>query len=84
VVAAQASDELLNISGVSASIVVYPTEDGGVTISARSIGDINVQVLLEHLGGGGNKSAAGAQLKNTSLREAVNKLFAAIDKYIDG
>jgi c-di-AMP phosphodiesterase-like protein len=84
VVAAQASDELLNISGVTASIVVYPTEDGGVTISARSIGDINVQVLLEQLGGGGNKSSAGAQLKSISLRDAVNNLFAAIDKYIDG
>jgi c-di-AMP phosphodiesterase-like protein len=83
VIVAQAADDLLNISGVEASIVVCPTEDGGVIISARSIGDINVQVLLEKLGGGGNRSAAGAQLKDISLRDAVNRLFAAIDSYLD-
>lgn len=83
IVAAQASDELLNIEGVTASVVIYPTADGGVIISARSIGDVNVQVLLEKLGGGGNKSAAGAQLKDISLRDAVNKLFSAIDEYME-
>lgn len=81
VVAAQAADELLNISGVQASVVAYPTESGGVIISARSIGEFNVQVLLESLGGGGNKSAAGAQLENISIRDAVNKVFRAIDEY---
>ncbi len=83
VVAAQAADEMLNISGVQASVVLYPTKDGGVIISARSIGDVNVQVLLEKLGGGGNMSAAGAQLKNISLRDAVNSLLRAIDEYLD-
>lgn len=83
IVAAQAADEMLSIIGIQASLVIYPTETGGVIISARSIGDVNVQVLLEELGGGGNKSAAGAQLENISLREAVNKLFAAIDKYFE-
>ena len=83
VVAAQAADEMLNISGVEASIVLFPTPDGGVTISARSIGNINVQVLLEQLGGGGNNASAGAQLKDIGIREAVNQLFAAIDKYLD-
>ena len=83
VVAAQAADELLNISGIEASIVLFPTPDGGVAISARSIGNINVQVLLEQLGGGGNTAAAGAQMKDISIREAVNQLFAAIDKYLD-
>ena len=82
VVAAQAADELLNISGVQASAVLYPMEKGGVAISARSIGDVNVQVLLEQLGGGGNKSSAGAQLQNISLRDAVNRLFAVIDEYM--
>lgn len=81
IVAAQAADELVNISGVQASVVVYPTRDGGVSMSARSIGEVNVQVLLETLGGGGNKSAAGAQLPDTSLRDAVNRLFKAIDDY---
>ena len=83
VVAAQAADELLNISDVQASAVLYPMEGGGVAVSARSIGEVNVQVLLEQLGGGGNKSAAGAQLRDMDLRTAVNRLFAAIDKYLE-
>lgn len=81
VVAAQAADELLNISGIEASIVAYATKDGGVVISARSIGDVNVQLILEKLGGGGNKGAAGAQVSNMSLREAVNTICASIDEY---
>lgn len=82
-VAAQAADEMLTISGIQASLVAYPTLEGGVIVSARSIGDVNVQVLLEELGGGGNKSAAGVQLEKIQLRDAVNKLFAAVDKYFD-
>lgn len=81
IVAAQAADEMLNITGIAASIVIYPTENGGVIISARSIGEVNVQVLLEELGGGGNKSAAGVQMESLSLRDAVGRLFAAIDNY---
>ena len=84
VVVAQAADELLNISGVEVSFVVTPTDDGGANISARSIGDMNAQMIMEKLGGGGNRSAAAAQLKDTSLRDAVNSLFAAIDDYLDG
>lgn len=84
VIIAQAADELLNISGVEVSFVVCPTGDGGVNISARSIGDINVQVIMEKLGGGGNRSAAACQIKDTTLRDAVNSLFAAIDEYLDG
>lgn len=83
IVAAQAADEMLNIVGIQASLVIYPTKSGGVLVSARSIGDVNVQVLLEELGGGGNKSAAGLQMENIPLRDAVNKLFAAIDKYFE-
>ena len=83
VVAAQAADELLNVSGIQASIVAYPTAQGGVVISARSIGDINVQLILEKLGGGGNKSAAGAQIANMSIRDAVNTICASIDEYLD-
>ena len=81
VVASQAADELLNISGIEASIVLFPSGDGGVNLSARSIGSLNVQVLLEELGGGGNKSAAAAQLKNTTLEESLLKLRTAIDNY---
>lgn len=84
VIIAQAADELLNISGVEVSFVVSPTKDGGANISARSIGDINVQVIMEKLGGGGNRSAAACQIPNTTLRDAVNSLFTAIDEYLDG
>lgn len=83
VVAAQAADELLNIDGIDSSFVAYATDDGGVVISARSIGEVNVQLILEKLGGGGNKSAAGAQIADMSLRDAVNRLCAAIDEYLD-
>ena len=83
VVAAQAADELLNISGVQASAVLYPMDGGGVAVSARSIGEVNVQVLLEELGGGGNRSSAGAQIPDIDLRGAVNRLCAAIDRYMD-
>ena len=83
VVAAQAADELLNISGIQASFVLYATAEGGVVISARSIGELNVQLVLEKLGGGGNKSAAGAQIKDTPLREVVNLLCKHIDEYFN-
>ena len=73
VVAAQAADELLNISGVDASIVIAPDGKGKIYASARSIGEMNVQILMEKLGGGGNRSAAAVQFTDTSLEEAVEK-----------
>ena len=81
VVAAQAADELLNISGVDASIVIAPDAKGEVFASARSIGEINVQLIMEKLGGGGNASAAAVQFKGEDLPGAVNKVYAAIDDY---
>ena len=80
--AAQAADELLNISGISTSFVLYPDEDR-VIISARSIGDANVQVILEPLGGGGNTATAGAQLKNCTVKEALDQLVASIDQFYE-
>ena len=82
VLAAQAADELLNIAGITASFVMYP--DGGtVYLSARSIGSANVQMILEPLGGGGNTATAGAQLKNTEIKDALDKLVASIDKFYE-
>ena len=81
VVAAKAADEMLNISGVEASVVVSPDDKGNINISARSIGEVNVQILMEKLGGGGNRSAAAAQLKDVTLEEAVKNVYAAIDEY---
>ena len=82
VVAAQAADELLNIAGVDASVVVAPDGKGGAFASARSIGDVNVQLIMEALGGGGNRSAAAAQFSDTGLQDAVKKLYDAIDNYL--
>ena len=81
--AAQAADELLNISGITASFVLYPQDDQ-VIISARSIGKANVQMILEPMGGGGNTATAGAQVKGNSVKEVLDQLVASIDKYYEG
>ncbi len=80
--AAQAADELLNISGISASFVLYP-DDTGVIISARSIGEANVQMILEPLGGGGNTATAGAQVRDASVKDVLDQLVASIDQYYE-
>lgn len=82
VVAAQAADELLNVSGVNASVVAYPNEKG-VYVSSRSIGDLNVQLIMESLGGGGNRNAAACQLTDATIEEAVDQIHQAIDSYLD-
>ena len=78
--APQAADELLGISGVKASFVLYRM-DGVCYISARSLGGFNVQLIMEAIGGGGHQTMAGAQL-NTSVEEAVEKVKKAIDEFI--
>ena len=78
--AAQAADELLNISGITASFVLYPDGDQ-VIVSARSIGETNVQMVLEPLGGGGNTATAGAQIANTTVKDVLDKLVASIDEF---
>ena len=80
--AAQAADELLNISGITASFVLYPDGDQ-VVVSARSIGDANVQVILEPLGGGGNTATAGAQVQGSTVKEVLDSLVASIDKFYE-
>lgn len=69
VVCAQAANELLNINGINASFVFTEYNDK-IYISARSIDDINVQLIMERIGGGGHMNVAGAQLENTSMEEA--------------
>ena len=83
ILAAQAADDMLNISGITASFVMFP-DNGQTIISARSIGKVNVQVILEALGGGGNAMVAGAQLKDTPVTEALDRLVEAIDKFYEG
>ena len=81
IVSAQAADELLNISGVEASVVASPDGEGGMYVSARSIGEMNVQILMEKLGGGGNRSAAAARLADTTPKQAEEKILTAINEY---
>lgn len=78
IISPQAADELLGISGVDASFVVYRTGDT-VNISARSLGGLNVQIIMERLGGGGHQTMAAVQLKDVSIDEAVSRLKNAID-----
>ena len=77
----QAADELLGIQGVDASFVIYAAGTGA-NISARSFGIMNVQIIMEHLGGGGHQTMAAAQLKDISVSNAKKQLMAAIDEYI--
>ena len=81
--AAQAADELLNIKGIMTSFVLFPDGDR-VIISARSIGEANVQVILEPLGGGGNAATAGAQISGKTVMEVLKELVASIDKFYEG
>lgn len=82
ILAAQAADDLLNITGITASFVVYPDEEA-VVISARSIGSANVQMILEPLGGGGNAATAGAQIKGGDFQTVLDDLIASIDQYFE-
>jgi len=80
IVMAQAADELLNIRGIIASFVINEV-DSVTNISGRSLGGINVQLILEKLGGGGHMTIAGAQLKDTTAQITKNMLIEAIDDY---
>ena len=81
-IAAQAADELLNIIGVRASIVAFPLGDD-IVVSARSMGSVNVQIITEMLGGGGSLTAAGAQMKNTDNRTATERIYHAVETYLE-
>ena len=82
VVIAKAADELLNVKNVEASFVLGHKNDT-VFISARSLGQINVHVLMEKLGGGGHIDIAGAQLKNVTLNQAYKMVHQIIEEYLE-
>ncbi len=81
VIASQAADEMLNINNIKASFVIFPADDG-MGISARSLGDVNVHLIMERLGGGGHMTVAGAQLLSSTVEEAEAMLIQAINEYI--
>ena len=82
VAAAQAADDLLTLKGVQASFVIYAAE-GAVLMSARPLGEINVQVILEALGGGGNSTTAGARIEDTDPESVRQQLIGVLDAYFE-
>lgn len=80
--AAQAADELLTLKGVKASFVIYRNGED-VLMSARSLGEVNVQVILEALGGGGNSTTAGGRVENGDITAIQSQLTDAIDAYFE-
>ena len=71
---------MLNISGIGSSYVLYPDGDK-VIVSARSLGEANVQMILEPLGGGGNAATAGAQIAGKTVEQVLAELLASIDNF---
>lgn len=82
VVGAQAANELLNIKGVKASFIMTEYQNQ-IFISARSIDEVNVQIIMEKMGGGGHLNTAGCQLEGVSIPEAIGILKGTLDKMID-
>ena len=82
VLGAQAANELLNIKGIKASFMLTEYQ-GKIFVSARSIDEVNVQVIMERLGGGGHMNIAGAQMEEVSLEEAVRIIKDTLDRMIE-
>lgn len=82
ILGAQVANELLNISGIKATFVLTEYNDQ-IYVSARSIDEANVQVIMEKLGGGGHLSVAGAQIKNTTMEEAISLIKSTLDTMIE-
>lgn len=83
VISSQAADELLNVTDVKASFVLYG-DDSSVSISARSLGGVNVQRIMEELGGGGHLTMAGTYMAGETFDSAKDKLISVIDLVLDG
>lgn len=81
IIAPQSADELLNITGVDASFIIYRTADC-INISARSLGKMNVQLVMEMLGGGGHQTMSATQIRDKSMKQVYNMLISAIDSVI--
>ncbi|MFD1019432.1 DHH family phosphoesterase [Thalassobacillus hwangdonensis] len=84
VLIAQAADTLLTMSGVIASFVISERKDGRIGISARSLGDVNVQVIMEKMNGGGHLTNAATQLEDTTIEDAKALLQDILDEYFEG
>lgn len=82
VLISMAADELLNIRGMRASFVVGENDDGSLRVSARSLGEINVQIIMERLGGGGNLTTAGARLTDITVNDALHIVEKTVNEYL--
>ena len=82
IIGAQAANELLDIVGMKASFVLTQY-NGIIYVSARSIDEVNVQVMMEKLGGGGHRTIAGAQLKDMTIEEAKDKIKGVIQAMLE-
>ena len=83
IIAPQTADDILDVKHIVASFVLYRPRADEVAVCARSLGDVNVQLIMERLGGGGHQTMAGVQIKDITLGEAEEKLVAAIDDYLE-
>ena len=83
ILAAQAADALINVTGISVGVVISACTDGNVNVSARSDGSVNVQVIMEELGGGGHQTVAGVQLQNADADEVKQQIIELTKKQLD-
>ena len=83
IIAAQAADAMVNINGIVVSVVVNEFLDGTLGVSARSDGSINVQIIMEELGGGGHQTVAGVQLKNSNSEDVVKQIIELTKRQMD-
>ncbi len=79
-ISAQAADELLNVSGVDASFVIFKLDDM-ICVSARSFGAVNVQVIMEYMNGGGHQTMAAVQIKDSTVAKVTEQVMRSLDKY---
>lgn len=84
VLLAQTADTMLMLEGIRTSFVIGRRTDGQIGVSARSLGDLNVQVIMESIGGGGHLNNAATQMADTSIDEATERVTGAIDQYLEG
>src|SRR5699024_4533331 len=84
VLLAQTADTLLTMSGIKASFAISERDDGKIGVSARSLGDINVQVIMEKMNGGGHLTNAATQISDESIDEVYNSLKDILDAYYGG
>ena len=80
ILAAQAADALINVTGISVGVVISACTDGAVNVSARSDGSVNVQIIMEELGGGGHQTVAGVQIQNADADEVKQQIIELAKK----